>query len=126
MHKSSAFAVKQAASEDEYFGAAWNLATPSAIVTLHACSTSRKSSEVQSVAKFVVEDGMGYGDKNLSGNAYKTFVRQAHRAWKAAMRSNAWWLLGNAMLSKRFSMGTRRPGPQIRVPSISYSPETMT
>mmetsp|Transcript_56969 Transcript_56969/g.133244 ORF Transcript_56969/g.133244 Transcript_56969/m.133244 type:complete len:554 (-) Transcript_56969:20-1681(-) len=30
----------------------------------------------QSVAKIVVEDGMGYGDKNLTGNAYKTFVRQ--------------------------------------------------
>eukprot|EP00437_Effrenium_voratum_P038860 CAMPEP_0181480722 /NCGR_PEP_ID=MMETSP1110-20121109/43949_1 /TAXON_ID=174948 /ORGANISM="Symbiodinium sp., Strain CCMP421" /LENGTH=267 /DNA_ID=CAMNT_0023606205 /DNA_START=216 /DNA_END=1019 /DNA_ORIENTATION=+ len=39
-------------SKDEYFGA------------------------VQSVAKIVVEDGMGYGDKNLTGNAYKTFVRQ--------------------------------------------------
>ena len=32
--------------------------------------------EVQSVAKIVVEDGMGYGDKNLTGNAYNTLVRQ--------------------------------------------------
>jgi len=39
-------------SKDEYFGA------------------------VQSVAKIVVEDGMGYGDKNLTGNAYNTLVRQ--------------------------------------------------